>query len=1689
MKKTFKRGISFLLIFVMVVGVISATPFTSSAANDYTINSTTSTDEYYNLISKKDWDIAPGITESEIVLNNDDGSRRQVLFIMEADLSNEYVKVINSYNGMIPQYGDYKTGVMSEQAAWAEENGYGNVVGAMNTTLSWYTGYPVDRIGEPLGFTMLDADILFDPANCGYEYGKVGFPSVLVINKDFDENGNPRPADIPKVEMPQITSAEDLDGWEDQVIPCSSGYIVKDGVNQYKSNHTDAAPRSVVGIKPDGTVVIMLNDGRQDPYSAGMSMYELAEVMLDLGCSYAVNCDGGGTSTYLSQRPGEELKVNNSPSDGAERPTTSGILFISTAPSTNEFVRAEITTDYMYYTPNSVVEFDSLAVNLVGEQVEMPSDIAWQLLDESMGTITDEGVFTSNGKIGKVTAQLIHDGKVKGEKEIQIVWPTEFAFASNAMTVPFGKEVNIELVATYGGTESYVALKDGDVKFELSESSLGIINGYSFIANDDETSEVTKGTLSATINGLTAITSISLGKGSKVIFGFESEDSANDWILKDYNVYTTSSVQNTIIENAIEIVTPENGKVHSGNSAMAVTVDYSNGLSGGWTQFRLIYEGEYFEIANAKKIGFWIWMPDEAYANEIDVCLAYIDVNGKLAKGAPVLTDIGYCMSGQDEPGWRYFTLDISAHPILYMGHHEDEVNFNRYFYLQFYNYTNQWKTDDSVVNTMSKFTYFIDDITIEYSEATEDSNAPVFGEVNLLDNNGVSTVMNGQTINYNTFSAEVNVSDFAANNATGINPTSAKAYVDGVEVDCAYSNGRISISDITVADGLHTVKFAICDNMGNLNSIIRQIVVKANSAIPTINLEPSDASKTNLPLGSVYYIDLVASEIENVQKFVVDLDLVNTFDWELDYANVADGFELSYEIDQYTNVATITVTRSNTVKLNGKQVIASIPVRVWDITFDRGERTGSELTEVYLTVKGMGGMLTCIDGKSTSFTCDSLKVATELWMNPWNGPEGFTGVVTHKHSPSLLDDKDATCKETGYTGRTYCDVCESVVDWGTVIPSSGHTYEMINGKLSCAVDGELYNGIYTDGKTYVDGVVVANGWNKDNTCYYEDGIKVVGQKLIDGNMCTFDEDGTYLPGYSFTGFYHDGKGWTYYQANFQKKGFVVVDGNTHYFDDRTGYAPIGSFTLAEDRVYKVEGEQGKVLGAWDTFTVDGVERRRYYYSLRYYKNQWLEVDGDMYYFNNEGYALIGTAAVAFAGEYLGGYEFAMDGKLITPITGPFVDYESGYMHFAENGVMARNKLVKYGDDYYFARNNYLLITWPTYISEEQANGLLPAGEYQFGEDGKLLMKNGPVADPYNSAYINFYKNGVRVYEEGLYEYNGDYYYVRSNGLLLTWGMYITKTNGLLPAGEYKFGTDGKLQMLNGPVADAYNSSYLNFYKDGVRVYEEGLYEYNGDYYYVRSNGLLLTWGMNITKTNGLLPAGEYKFGTDGKLQMLNGPVEDAYNSAYLNFYVDGVRVYEEGLYEYNGDYYYVRSNGLLLTWGMNITKTNGLLPAGEYKFGADGKLQMLNGPVEDAYNSAYLNFYVDGVRVYEEGLYEYNGDYYYVRSNGLLLTWGMNITKTNGLLPAGEYKFGEDGKLIMLNGPVADAFNAAYLTFYKDGVRVYKEGLYEYNGDYYYVRSNGLLITWETYISESKTNDLLPAGNYQFGSDGKMVQ
>ena len=1190
MKQTFKRGMSFVLALMMVFGVFATMPFTAFAANDYTINSTESTDDYYNLISKKDWEIAPGITESEIVLNNDDGSKRQVLFVMEADLNNEYVKVINSYTGMVPEYGNYKTGVMSQQAALAEQLGYGNVVGAMNTCLSWYTGYPADRVGEPLGFIMLDAEVLFDPANCGYTYGNVGFPSVLVINKDFDENGNPRPADIPKVEMPQIKSAEDLDGWEDQVIPVSSGYIVKDGVNQAKPNHTDEAPRSVVGIKPDGTVVIMVNDGRQSPYSAGMSMYELAEVMLDLGCTWAVNCDGGGSTTWVSQRPGEELKVNNSPSDGAERPTTTGILFITTAPADGTFARANISAEGTYYTPGSKVEFSAFGTDLVGTPADIPADVTWQLADPSMGTI-ENGIFVSNGKVGKVTAQMVYGGKVVGEHTIEIVIPTEFSFAQAVMTVPFDKEVTIAFNATINGGLNSVILKAEDVVFSTTNDALGTFNGLKFTSvSEDNAPANLKSVLTATFvhnTDLVATAELNLGKGSEVLFDFENPSDIDGWNIADVNGNDKGFYQN------LSYTTSINGQVHDGIGSMRVEMNpiAANGISnGGYGQSDLFLDHG-IVVENAKSIGFWAYIPDEYEHCWIRVLYWYdSDGNGTYDKKNTIsVINQPEVYNTVDESGWRYFSVDVSAYSKILIpgldckdiiGYNASKNDANNFRFIEFmFPHTNTndlWK-EYGTINGLQ--TVYIDNITADFSDAVDDREAPIFGKVELLETEKTTVLEKYVTVttNNNLITLGTTVKENTAKtNATGLNAASAKAYVDGVEVPVTFSNGRMSINDVAVADGIHRVKFEICDNMGNKSVVIRLIKVASGVDASTIQVVPADPTLNNLYGGSIYWMNMNANKIETIKsvKAVIDLNYGNHF--ELDNMILAAGFTATYTIDEENNTATIVITRTGENTQVGAATLAQLPIRV--IYYDTDINIDGYTAKTYWDEYGFWpydvkvdvdmGEITYVDGYTSdvlgAFSNEEFSVDTELQAGFSDAGFKADRGTAHVHTLVALDDKVATCTEAGYIGRTYCTVCDSVVDWGTIVDVQGHTYDVVDGKLTCVVGGELFNGVYTDGKTYVDGVAMLDGWNADNTSYYVNGTKLTGSHIIDKAVYTFDENGIYMPNYIYNGFITENGETMYFYTNTNyEKEYLYVNDAAYYFVDG----------IAKEGIYVINGE------------------------------------------------------------------------------------------------------------------------------------------------------------------------------------------------------------------------------------------------------------------------------------------------------------------------------------------------------------------------------------------------------------------------------------------------------------------------------------------------------------------------------------
>ena len=76
--------------------------------------------------------------------------------------------------------------------------------------------------------------------------------------------------------------------------------------------NTTRHPRTAVGRRPDGTVLLVVADGR-NAQAAGLSMSELQQVMAALGCRDAVNLDGGGSTTMVVRG-----QVVNHPSDNKQ---------------------------------------------------------------------------------------------------------------------------------------------------------------------------------------------------------------------------------------------------------------------------------------------------------------------------------------------------------------------------------------------------------------------------------------------------------------------------------------------------------------------------------------------------------------------------------------------------------------------------------------------------------------------------------------------------------------------------------------------------------------------------------------------------------------------------------------------------------------------------------------------------------------------------------------------------------------------------------------------------------------------------------------------------------------------------------------------------------------------------------------------------------------------------------------------------------------------------------------------------------------------------------------------------------------------------------------------------------------------------------------------------------------------------
>ena len=100
------------------------------------------------------------------------------------------------------------------------------------------------------------------------------------------------------------------------------------GAGQFDSDITDGRyPRAALGVSAESLIALAC-DGRRSNVDGGLSVLELAEVLVELGAESAINLDGGGSTTlvhrgHLLNRP---YSTQDQPAP-ASRPVVSALVF------------------------------------------------------------------------------------------------------------------------------------------------------------------------------------------------------------------------------------------------------------------------------------------------------------------------------------------------------------------------------------------------------------------------------------------------------------------------------------------------------------------------------------------------------------------------------------------------------------------------------------------------------------------------------------------------------------------------------------------------------------------------------------------------------------------------------------------------------------------------------------------------------------------------------------------------------------------------------------------------------------------------------------------------------------------------------------------------------------------------------------------------------------------------------------------------------------------------------------------------------------------------------------------------------------------------------------------------------------------------------------------------------------------
>lgn len=656
-KRIWKRRIVAATLSAGLAGSIFS-PMNAAALGGFDLHTavvTTAINEYQAAL-------APGVMEKHYTFEGKDGKKIEG-FVIDVDRQTPNISIQAGTPNNSNAFGLQPVRIQAASAAGENQK----VVAAVNADFFNLAS------GEPIGIV--------------YKNGQALKTQNSIINHYFFA--------ITKSGEAVIGGSAEYDGIKDQLQEALGGnaILAKDGqVYQTPQTGADTEPRTAVGIKADGDIFFAVFDGRQEPYSSGISMPDLAQFMIDMGAVTALNLDGGGSSTFVTRELGsDQLEVDNSPSDRSERNVANSWLIVNKAASDHVFHNAYIEPYDQSFTPGSTIGFSAKGRDQSYASAPLPaSGLTWELEDPSYGMIDANGTFISNGKTGQFHVLLNYQGTEVGRSIIEMEKPDTMYFGSQELTIARNSAKPLNLITQF--QKRNVKWNAQDIEFDIP-AGLGTIDENGVLHTGNQS---VSGTITARMKGtdLTAQTKVSVGKLPEVLFNFE--ESLGGW-------KTTTANRGEI--SSLNLSSPP-APVQYGSHALQLNFDLTKAQKEATLG---VYAGPGKAVSidgEPTSIGMWVYGTPEAQGYWLRMMI----VDGNNTNQTLNLA------SAIDWTGWKYVKADIPA-------------SFTGPFKIHGTQAIRLMSTNSGTAGPMTKGSVYVDNIRAVYGE--EEANNYAFTDVN----------------------------------------------------------------------------------------------------------------------------------------------------------------------------------------------------------------------------------------------------------------------------------------------------------------------------------------------------------------------------------------------------------------------------------------------------------------------------------------------------------------------------------------------------------------------------------------------------------------------------------------------------------------------------------------------------------------------------------------------------------------------------------------------------------------------------------------------------------------------------------------------------------------------------------------------------------------------------------------------